>query len=237
MSIQTAIWEGSEVEVLDQIPAQAFPTINWTKCSIRSTRPSAWALALDCPSRARSSRPTAARYGPRIARWRRSIPLHPAPIAGTACMSRTPPNIHIVDDDASFRTALGELLNACGYQVALYVSALQLLNTPLGRERAISLDVQMAGVSGPQLQDRLAELGCSLPIVFIPGHGDIPTTVQTIKAGADDFYETRVKGKAAAGNRACSRPPPENAGARRPHHRSAFALSQLTPRDTRSSSC
>ena len=108
-------------------------------------------------------------------------------------MSKALPTIHVVDDDASFRTAMGELLNACGYQVALYESALQLLKTPLGREPAcILLDVQMAGVSGPQLQDRLAELGCSLPIVFISGHGDIPTTVQTIKAGADDFLTKPV---------------------------------------------
>ena len=51
----------------------------------------------------------------------------------------------------------------------------------------------MAGLSGPQLQDRLAALGCRLPIVFISGHGDIPTTVQTIKAGAEDFLTKPVK--------------------------------------------
>ena len=51
----------------------------------------------------------------------------------------------------------------------------------------------MAGLSGPQLQDRLAELGYRLPIVFISGHGDIPTTVQTIKAGAEDFLTKPVE--------------------------------------------
>ena len=50
----------------------------------------------------------------------------------------------------------------------------------------------MAGLSGPQLQDRLAALGCRLPIVFLTGHGDIPTTVQTIKAGAEDFLTKPV---------------------------------------------
>ena len=50
----------------------------------------------------------------------------------------------------------------------------------------------MAGLSGPQLQDHLAELGCNLPIIFISGHGDIPTTVQTIKAGAQDFLTKPV---------------------------------------------
>jgi len=51
----------------------------------------------------------------------------------------------------------------------------------------------MGGLSGPQLQDRLAALGCRLPIVFVSGHGDIPTTVQTIKAGAEDFLTKPVE--------------------------------------------
>ena len=75
-------------------------------------------------------------------------------------MTTLPPIIHVVDDDASFRSALGELLSACGYGVALYESAEQLLKTlPGGDPGCILLDVQMAGLSGPQLQDRLAELG------------------------------------------------------------------------------
>jgi FixJ family two-component response regulator len=108
-------------------------------------------------------------------------------------MTTLPPIIHVVDDDASFRSALGELLGACGYRVALYDSAEQLLKTlPDGDPGCILLDVQMAGLSGPQLQDRLAELGCRLPIVFVTGHGDIPMTVQTIKAGAEDFLTKPV---------------------------------------------
>lgn len=103
------------------------------------------------------------------------------------------PNIHIVDDDASFRKAIGDLLSASGYRVALYESATQLLKTPpSGQPACILLDVQMADVSGPQLQDRLAAIGCRLPIVFITGHGDIPTTVHAIKAGADDFLTKPV---------------------------------------------
>ena len=78
-------------------------------------------------------------------------------------MTTLPPIIHVVDDDVSFRTALGELLRACGYRVALYESAEQLLKMLPGGDRGcILLDVQMAGLSGPQLQDRLAELGCRL---------------------------------------------------------------------------
>jgi FixJ family two-component response regulator len=106
-----------------------------------------------------------------------------------------PATIHVVDDDASFRSAVGELLRACGYRVSLYESAQQLLKMPPGNEPAcILLDVQMAGLSGPQLQDRLGQDGCGLPIVFITAHGDIPTTVQTIKAGAEDFL-TKPVGK------------------------------------------
>jgi FixJ family two-component response regulator len=104
------------------------------------------------------------------------------------------PIIHVVDDDRSFRRAMGDLLSACGYRVALYESATQLLKAPLpsGEPACILLDVQMVGLSGPQLQAHLTDLGCRLPIVFITGHGDIPTTVQTIKAGADDFLTKPV---------------------------------------------
>ena len=58
--------------------------------------------------------------------------------------------------------------------------------------RLYSAGCQMAGLSGPQLQDLLAELGCKLPIVFVTGHGDVPMTVQTIKAGAEDFLTKPV---------------------------------------------
>jgi RNA polymerase sigma factor (sigma-70 family) len=103
-------------------------------------------------------------------------------------MTASPPLIHVVDDDASFRTAIGELLNACGYRVSLYETAIQLLAAPLnGGPACILLDVQMAGMNGPQLQAQLAGLGCRLPIVFLSAHGDIQTTVTTIKAGAEDF--------------------------------------------------
>jgi FixJ family two-component response regulator len=96
--------------------------------------------------------------------------------------------IHIVDDDASFRTAVGELLVASGFRVSLYESAQEFLKNPTTDEPAcVLLDVQMAGLSGPQLQDHLASVGQKLPIVFITGYGDIPTSVQTIKAGAEDF--------------------------------------------------
>ncbi len=104
-----------------------------------------------------------------------------------------PPLVHVVDDDPGFRTAIGDLLRACDYRVELHESATDLLEMPPGDEPAcILLDVQMAGCSGPQLQDRLAALGRTPPIIFVTGHGDIPTTVRTIKAGAEDFLTKPV---------------------------------------------
>jgi RNA polymerase sigma factor (sigma-70 family) len=61
-----------------------------------------------------------------------------------------------------------------------------------GSPACILLDVQMAGLNGLQLQDQLSALGCRLPIIFISAYGDIPTTVQTIKAGAEDFLTKPV---------------------------------------------
>jgi len=97
--------------------------------------------------------------------------------------------IHIVDDDASFRTAIERRLKKAGYQVLTYSSAQQLLDCPLDESEpsCILLDVRIPGLSGPELQERLGELGSTLPIVFLTGHADIQTTVKTIRAGAEDF--------------------------------------------------
>ena len=112
---------------------------------------------------------------------------------GHARMKKPASAVHIVDDDASFRSAMGELLTACGYRVSLYETAKDLLDTSLnGGPACILLDVYMAGLSGPQLQEQLSSLGCRLPIVFMSSHGDIPTTVRTIKAGAEDFLTKPV---------------------------------------------
>ncbi len=102
--------------------------------------------------------------------------------------------VHVVDDDASFRTAIERRLKKAGYEVAIYPSAQQLLDRlPDGNASGcILLDVQIPGLSGPELQARLNALGCSLPIVFLTGHADIQTTVKTIKAGAQDFLTKPV---------------------------------------------
>jgi FixJ family two-component response regulator len=106
-----------------------------------------------------------------------------------------PGRIHVVDDDASFRTAIERRLKFAGYQVATYPSAQQLLDSPPDENEpgCILLDVEIPGLSGPDLQGRLKELGSSLPIVFLTGYPDTPTTVRTIKAGAEDFLTKPVE--------------------------------------------
>jgi FixJ family two-component response regulator len=102
--------------------------------------------------------------------------------------------VHIVDDDVSFRTAVERRLTKAGYEVATYASAEHLLDrlpsdSVLG---CILLDVRIPGMSGPELQGRLSELGSTLPVIFLSGYPDIPTTVQAMKAGAVDFLTKPV---------------------------------------------
>ena len=103
--------------------------------------------------------------------------------------------VHVVDDDASFRTAIERRLTLAGYQVATYASAQHLLDCRPDENEpgCILLDVRIPGLSGPELQGRLSELGSTLPIVFLTGHADTPTTVRTIKAGAEDFLTKPVE--------------------------------------------
>lgn len=97
--------------------------------------------------------------------------------------------VHVVDDNATFRKTIEGRLKQFGYDVVTYPSALHLLdrlpsdNIP----SCILLDVRLPGMSGPELQQRLNEYGSTLPIIFLSGYSDIPTTVRTMKAGADDF--------------------------------------------------
>ena len=102
--------------------------------------------------------------------------------------------VHIVDDDASFRKAMERRLTKAGYEVATYASAQHLLDRLPSESlpSCILLDVRIPELSGPELQERLSELGSTLPIIFLTGHPDIPTTVRTIKAGADDFLTKPV---------------------------------------------
>jgi len=97
--------------------------------------------------------------------------------------------VYVVDDDAAFRASIERRLKLAGYEVASYASAETFLaNLPSESELGcVLLDVRMPGLSGPELQGHLRELGSTLPIVFLTGQSDVPTTVRTIKAGAEDF--------------------------------------------------
>jgi len=97
--------------------------------------------------------------------------------------------VHVIDDDASFRKAVERRLKFAGYGVETYSSAQQLLDRFPDAETpgCILLDVQMPGLSGLELQNRLIECGSILPIVFVTGYADAPTIVLAMKAGAEDF--------------------------------------------------
>jgi FixJ family two-component response regulator len=100
------------------------------------------------------------------------------------------PVIHIVDDDKSFRTAVARLMETSGFRVASYESGEAILaHLPSSEPGCILLDLRMPGLSGLELQSRLAEMAPILPIVFLTGHGDVGSTVRAMKGGADDFLE------------------------------------------------
>ncbi|MBY5864513.1 response regulator transcription factor [Rhizobium leguminosarum] len=104
------------------------------------------------------------------------------------------PLVIIVDDDASVREALSELILSAGFQSTSFASTRELLDADiLDSLGCLILDVRMPGASGLHLQSHLAENGISKPIIFLTGHGDIPMTVQAMKAGAVDFLTKPVR--------------------------------------------
>jgi FixJ family two-component response regulator len=112
-----------------------------------------------------------------------------------------PGTVYIVDDDASFRTAVERRLKKAGYEVAVYPSAQQFLDRlPDESQRGcILLDVRIPHLSGPELQERLGKLGSSVPIIFLTGYADVSITVKTIKAGAEDFLTKPVSSEQLLG--------------------------------------
>ncbi len=101
--------------------------------------------------------------------------------------------VYVVDDDPSVRNSLRRLLESAGHTVQLFASAQEFLRQKLVEKSAcLILDISMPGLSGLQLQEALVEKGSTLPIIFITGHGDIPTSVRAMKTGAVDFLPKPV---------------------------------------------
>ena len=96
--------------------------------------------------------------------------------------------VFVIDDDASMRDAISRLLNAVGLTVQTFASAREFLAGKLPDVPGCAvLDVRLPGLSGLDLQREMVERGIHIPVIFITGHGDIPMSVQAMKAGAVEF--------------------------------------------------
>jgi FixJ family two-component response regulator len=117
-------------------------------------------------------------------------------ISATETRARFEPDplVLVVDDDESVRLSICELLESVGIDSAGFASTQALIDADvLDRPGCMILDVRMPGVSGLDFQSRLAASGISASIIFLTGHGDIPMTVQAMKAGAVEFLTKPVR--------------------------------------------
>lgn len=152
---------------------------------------------------------------------------------GVADMSEEKPIVFIVDDDASVRSLLSKLIQSIGLRVEAFASSGEFLTQPLPSGPAcLVLDVRMPGLSGLDLQERLAQLGLDIPIIFITGFGNVPQSVRAMKAGAVDFLQKPFENQVLldAVNRALER----DRSARLRHaeiHEIEARLAALTPRE------
>ena len=112
--------------------------------------------------------------------------------------------VYVVDDDASFRTAVSRFLRAAGYEVRTFASASAFVQSlPSTGPGCVVADLQMPGLSGLDLQAALAGSDNPLPVLFLTGHGDIPTSVHAMRLGAEDFL---TKGAPREALLACCEP-------------------------------
>ena len=103
-------------------------------------------------------------------------------------MPEPPAMVFVVDDDVSVREALGSLMRSAGLRVETFATAQEFLARPrVEAPSCLVLDVQLPGLGGLDLQQRMTEGHIEIPIIFITGHGDVPTSVRAMKAGAVEF--------------------------------------------------
>src|SRR4029077_13122364 len=102
-------------------------------------------------------------------------------------MNEKNPFVFVVDDDASIRDSLRDLISSAGLKVQTFASAQEFLASPRPAASCLLLDVQLPRFNGLDLQQELAKADVAIPIIFITGHGDIPMTVRAMKAGAIEF--------------------------------------------------
>ena len=111
-------------------------------------------------------------------------------------MSAEIPIVFVVDDDRSVRDALRRLITSVGMTVEVFPTAQAFLSAPRGdAPGCLVLDVRLPGLSGLDLQRELANTHATLPIIFLTGHGDIPMSVQAMKAGAIEFLTKPFRGQ------------------------------------------
>lgn len=104
--------------------------------------------------------------------------------------------LYIVEDGPSFRKSVERLIKASGFEVVSFGSAhLFLKETSFRRPACLLLDVELPGMDGLRLQEKLQEKKCTLPVVFMAGHGDIPMSVRAMKKGAVDFLPKPFEAK------------------------------------------
>jgi RNA polymerase sigma factor (sigma-70 family) len=105
-------------------------------------------------------------------------------------MSKKGTTIFVVDDDEAIRDSLAVLLKTVDLNATTFSSGDEFLEAyDPGWEGCVLLDIRMPGTSGMEVQKRLAESGCSIPVIFITGHGDIPMAVEAMHGGAFDFIQ------------------------------------------------
>jgi FixJ family two-component response regulator len=108
-------------------------------------------------------------------------------------LSANPPTVFFVDDDESFLASVARLFRGSGFRVKAFPSAADFLaQRPPDAPGCVVADLQMPGMSGIELQEALTRSDNPLPIVFLTGHGDIPTSVKAMRHGAEDFLTKRA---------------------------------------------